>query len=151
MHRHIRTMVPVLESILSVGKQSLPVLSELQQLRAVVATSAASLFSEYEDSVARDGSKVLPMDGTIHPLTAQVVSYVKVRWEAVELGARVWSAPLLRLGGRPEFCAWKEKALQGCMELGEKTNMEGEPWLTSLYLGKVSNMLEDPGIPCWLL
>jgi hypothetical protein len=78
MHRHITSMVPVLESILSVGQHSLPVLSELQQLRGVVAISAASLFSEYEDNVAKDGSKVLPMDGTIHPLTAQVVSYIKV-------------------------------------------------------------------------
>jgi hypothetical protein len=37
------------------------------------------MFNEYEDLVARDGNKMLPMDGTIHPLTAQVVlSYVKV-------------------------------------------------------------------------
>jgi hypothetical protein len=37
------------------------------------------LFNEYEGVVAREGSKMLPMDGTIHPLTAQVLSYIKVK------------------------------------------------------------------------
>lgn len=48
---------------------------ELQQL---VAGSALGLFNEYEGVVSRDGNKMLPADGTIHPLTAQVLSYVKV-------------------------------------------------------------------------
>jgi len=53
-------------------------IQEYMQLQHLVARAAASLFGEYEDVVARDVSKILPPDGTIHPLTAQVVSYVKV-------------------------------------------------------------------------
>jgi len=52
---------------------------ELQQL---VASAARGLLGEYEELIARDGNKMLPMDGTIHPLTAQVLSYVKVGWVA---------------------------------------------------------------------
>jgi hypothetical protein len=40
--------------------------------------SALDLFNDYEGVVVREGSKMLPMDGTIHPLTAQVLSYIKV-------------------------------------------------------------------------
>jgi len=44
-----------------------------------VASAARGLLGEYEELIARDGNKVLPMDGTIRsPLTAQVLSYVKV-------------------------------------------------------------------------
>ncbi|KIZ02022.1 Exocyst complex component 7 [Monoraphidium neglectum] len=52
-------------------------LREFSALVALVARAAAVLFGEYEDVVARDASKILPPDGTIHPLTAQVLSYLK--------------------------------------------------------------------------
>ena len=58
-----------------VGTALVDGLWELQQL---VASAALGLFGDYEDVIARDGNKMLPMDGTIHPLTAQVLSYVKV-------------------------------------------------------------------------
>jgi hypothetical protein len=71
----------------------------LWDLQQLVGSAALELFNEYEDLVARDGNKILPMDGTIHPLTAQVLSYVKVwhtcprrarqgggRWRGVEEG-----------------------------------------------------------------
>ncbi len=54
-------------------------LQEYNQLQLLVAKAAASIFGEYEEVVAKDASKILPPDGTIHPLTAQVLSYVKVR------------------------------------------------------------------------
>jgi hypothetical protein len=81
MHQSIAQLATLFKSLLSdpeaaPGARSL--LADLAQLLSTVATSAASLFSDYEDSVAQDASKVLPMDGTIHPLTAQVVSYMKV-------------------------------------------------------------------------
>lgn len=54
-------------------------IDSLWELQQLVASAALGLFGEYEDLVARDGaSKVLPADGTIHPLTAQVLSYIKV-------------------------------------------------------------------------
>jgi hypothetical protein len=56
-------------------------LREFSALVALVARAAAVLFGEYEDVVARDASKILPPDGTIHPLTAQVLSYLKVGGE----------------------------------------------------------------------
>jgi hypothetical protein len=82
MHQSIAQLATLFKSLLgdpeaAPGARSL--LADLAQLLSTVATSAASLFSDYEDSVAQDASKVLPMDGTIHPLTAQVVSYMKVR------------------------------------------------------------------------
>ncbi|GBG00340.1 hypothetical protein Rsub_13072 [Raphidocelis subcapitata] len=52
----------------------------LQQLASLLATAqraAAALFGEYEDAVGRDASRILPPDGTVHPRTAQVLSYVK--------------------------------------------------------------------------
>ena len=62
---------------------------EYQSLLVLVARAAAALFGEYEDVVARDASKILPPDGTIHPLTAQVLSYVKVRGPQDGHGLRI--------------------------------------------------------------
>lgn len=50
----------------------------LWDLQQLVGGAALGLFNEYEDVVSRDSNKMLPMDGTIHPLTAQVLSYIKV-------------------------------------------------------------------------
>jgi hypothetical protein len=51
----------------------------LWELQQMVCSAALGLFSEYEASIGSDGNKMLPLDGTIHPLTAQVLSYLKVR------------------------------------------------------------------------
>lgn len=51
----------------------------LWELQQMVCSAALGLFSEYEGSIAADANKMLPLDGTIHPLTAQVLSYLKVR------------------------------------------------------------------------
>eukprot|EP00879_Flechtneria_rotunda_P025217 GHRR01026787.1.p1 GENE.GHRR01026787.1~~GHRR01026787.1.p1 ORF type:complete len:607 (+),score=217.54 GHRR01026787.1:931-2751(+) len=76
MHRTISGALPPLSSLLTDGA-SHQILADLARLQLVVASAAASLFTEYAESVARDSSKVLPLDGTIHPLTAQVLSYLK--------------------------------------------------------------------------
>lgn len=65
-------------------------LGGLDGLLQLISAAAASLFGEYEESIARDGNKVLPMDGTIHPITAQVLSYLKVRSLAC-IALAVWS------------------------------------------------------------
>ena len=57
-------------------------LGELAALRGCVARAAAALVAAYADAVAKDASRVLPPDGTIHPLTAQAVGFVKVRQAA---------------------------------------------------------------------
>ena len=54
------------------------ILREFSTLAHMAADAAAALFREYADVVAMDDSKILPPDGTIHPLTAQVVGYIKV-------------------------------------------------------------------------
>ncbi|KAI8467925.1 MAG: Cullin repeat-like-containing domain protein [Monoraphidium minutum] len=54
-----------------------PLLRDFRGLASLAAHAAAALFGEYEGVVAADASKVLPPDGTIHPLTAQVLSYLK--------------------------------------------------------------------------
>jgi hypothetical protein len=79
MHRHLAASLPALDGMLRANSGMAPLLGQLQALLRATASAAAVLFAEYADSVARDGNKVLPMDGTVHPLTAQVLSYLKVR------------------------------------------------------------------------
>lgn len=79
MHRHLAASLPALQAMLAASSSMVPLLGQLQALLAAAAAAAAGLFAEYAESVARDGAKVLPMDGTVHPLTAQVLSYLKVR------------------------------------------------------------------------
>lgn len=50
---------------------------------AALLSRALGLSNEYEDVTLRDGNKMLPMDGTSHPLTAQFLSYIKVRHSTV--------------------------------------------------------------------
>eukprot|EP00879_Flechtneria_rotunda_P024563 GHRR01026045.1.p1 GENE.GHRR01026045.1~~GHRR01026045.1.p1 ORF type:complete len:134 (-),score=41.11 GHRR01026045.1:538-939(-) len=85
MHRTISGALPPLSSLLTDGA-SHQILADLARLQLVVASAAASLFTEYAESVARDSSKVLPLDGTIHPLTAQVLSYLKVCQARQDIG-----------------------------------------------------------------
>ncbi|WIA09825.1 hypothetical protein OEZ85_009200 [Tetradesmus obliquus] len=77
MHRHLAASLPALQAMLAASSSMVPLLGQLQALLAAAAAAAAGLFAEYAESVARDGAKVLPMDGTVHPLTAQVLSYLK--------------------------------------------------------------------------
>jgi hypothetical protein len=86
MHRHLSASLPALESMLAPSPAMAPLLGQLQALLRATASAAAVLFAEYAESVARDGNKVLPMDGTVHPLTAQVLSYLKVRWAGCRCG-----------------------------------------------------------------
>lgn len=60
------------------GAAGVALVDGLWELQQLVAAAALELFGEYEELVSRDGNKMLPADGTIHPLTAQVLSYVKV-------------------------------------------------------------------------
>jgi hypothetical protein len=78
MHRHLAASLPALDAMLRANSSMAPLLGQLQALLRATAAAAAGLFAEYAESVARDGNKVLPMDGTVHPLTAQVLSYLKV-------------------------------------------------------------------------
>lgn len=78
MHRQLSTCLPVLTAMLSGDRIADRLLADLTCLLRECSTTSLMLFREYEDSVARDGNKMLPQDGTIHPLTAQVLSYLKV-------------------------------------------------------------------------
>lgn len=65
------------QSLGGAGAAGTALVDGLWELQQLVAGSALVLFNEYEGLVSRDGNKMLPGDGTIHPLTAQVLSYVK--------------------------------------------------------------------------
>eukprot|EP00882_Tetradesmus_deserticola_P008006 GHRQ01008432.1.p1 GENE.GHRQ01008432.1~~GHRQ01008432.1.p1 ORF type:complete len:336 (+),score=196.17 GHRQ01008432.1:785-1792(+) len=77
MHRHLAASLPALDAMLRASSSTAPLLGALQALLRATASAAAVLFAEYAEGVCRDGAKVLPMDGTVHPLTAQVLSYLK--------------------------------------------------------------------------
>lgn len=79
MHRHVAATLPVLDRMMGGNPALAPLLGELRSLLALAAAAAGSLFGEYAESVARDNNKVLPLDGTVHPLTAQTLSYLRVR------------------------------------------------------------------------
>jgi hypothetical protein len=85
MHRHLAASLPALDSMLRATSGIAALLGQLQALLRATASAAAVLFAEYAESVSRDGNKVLPMDGTVHPLTAQVLSYLKVRRQLLHL------------------------------------------------------------------
>jgi hypothetical protein len=85
MHRHLSASLPALDSMLRATSGMTALLGQLQALLRATASAAAVLFAEYAESVSRDGNKVLPMDGTVHPLTAQVLSYLKVRRQLLHL------------------------------------------------------------------
>ncbi|KAF8054700.1 EXO70A1 [Scenedesmus sp. PABB004] len=78
MHRAITACLPVLDGLLATAPGLAGALDGLARLGHAAAAAAGSLFSEYEEGVARDANKVLPLDGTVHPLAAQVVSYLKL-------------------------------------------------------------------------
>jgi hypothetical protein len=61
-------------------------LAACAELAPLAAAAAAGLVTAYVEAVRRDASHILPPDGTVHPLTAQVVSYVKVRARGPERG-----------------------------------------------------------------
>eukprot|EP00878_Enallax_costatus_P013220 GHUV01013820.1.p1 GENE.GHUV01013820.1~~GHUV01013820.1.p1 ORF type:complete len:538 (+),score=189.34 GHUV01013820.1:921-2534(+) len=78
MHKHLQASLPVLQDLLRGAQGNTDrLLGDLSALLRLISNAAASLFGAYEEGVARDSNKVLPMDGTIHPLTAQVLSYMK--------------------------------------------------------------------------
>eukprot|EP00775_Hariotina_reticulata_P010615 gene10615-10773_t len=78
MHRQLSTCLPVLTAMLSGDSRVADrLLADLTCLLQECSATSLMLFREYEDSVSRDGNKMLPQDGTIHPLTAQVLSYLK--------------------------------------------------------------------------
>jgi hypothetical protein len=96
MHRHLAASLPALDTMLRGSSGMAPLLGQLQALLRATASAAAVLFAEYAESVSRDSNKVLPMDGTVHPLTAQVLSYLKVRCQLLRLrpSARCTCSPL---------------------------------------------------------
>jgi len=79
MHQHLSTCLPVLTAMLAGDRVTNRLLADMKRLlRVCCCSNTSALFQEYEDSVAHDSNKMLPQDGTIHPLTAQVLSYIKV-------------------------------------------------------------------------
>lgn len=67
----------VMEDVLR-GTTCAPLLKEVHELLARLAYTAHGTFAEFEDAVSRNDTRHVVHDGTVHPLTAYVINYVKV-------------------------------------------------------------------------
>jgi hypothetical protein len=60
------------------GTTCAPLLKEVQGLLVRLSHTAHTTFAEFEDAVTRNDTRHVVHDGTVHPLTAYVINYVKV-------------------------------------------------------------------------
>jgi exocyst complex component 7 len=50
-------------------------------LTKYLAQTAQKTFSDFEEVVEKDATKIIHTDGTVHPLTSYVINYVKFLFE----------------------------------------------------------------------
>lgn len=80
------------------GATCAPLLSRVQALLKRLAKTAHNTFGEFEDTVSQDSTRHSVQDGTVHPLTAYVITYVKVECQCscCWLESLRWRADLRR-------------------------------------------------------
>eukprot|EP00873_Tetraselmis_striata_P012678 jgi/Tetstr1/432942/TSEL_022280.t1 len=76
MQEHLGGLQDVMEDVLR-GTTCAPLLKEVHELLARLAFTAHGTFAEFEDAVSRNDTRHVVHDGTVHPLTAYVINYVK--------------------------------------------------------------------------
>lgn len=86
MHADAHAALSALDPLLH-DAVAAPRVEELRAVHQRVAAAAGMALADYAAAISRDSGKVLPLDGTVHPLTAQVLSFAKVRRGALLLPA----------------------------------------------------------------
>jgi len=76
MQEHLKSMQRTMERVLE-GATSGPLLNRVQALLMRLEKTAHSTFAEFEDAVSHNSNRHVVHDGTVHPLTAYVINYVK--------------------------------------------------------------------------
>lgn len=77
MHAHLQEMQPMLRSVLSGKERVSGLLNDLAALRNSQAKTARVLFADFEDFVNQNPNKAVVNDGTVHPVCAYVLSFMK--------------------------------------------------------------------------
>jgi hypothetical protein len=73
-------LAPLLRDVLVGRNTGAPLYAELLSLTSIVSKTARVVLADFEDLVGRDTPKRdPPADGTVHPLCASTLSYLKVR------------------------------------------------------------------------
>ena len=86
------------------GPTSGPLLNRVEALLTRLAKTAHSTFAEFEDAVSHNSNRHIVHDGTVHPLTAYVINYVKVRPAAATAAPRGSVACMQRSSKRCGVC-----------------------------------------------
>ncbi|KAK9812710.1 hypothetical protein WJX72_002444 [[Myrmecia] bisecta] len=76
MHEHLDHLLPALEHVLE-GTTGMQLAQDLLQLNSSLRREARDTFVEFEASIARDPPKHTVPDGTVHPLSAYTLSFLK--------------------------------------------------------------------------
>ncbi|EFJ50648.1 hypothetical protein VOLCADRAFT_103855 [Volvox carteri f. nagariensis] len=103
MHQSLKDLLPYLDDLLSARERCTGLLNEAHLLGVMIGRSARQLFADFEEGVGSRGlqgsgaygseavSKLTMLDGTVHPICATTLSFLK----ALEAKARSYKVPAL--------------------------------------------------------
>mmetsp|Transcript_32957 Transcript_32957/g.72844 ORF Transcript_32957/g.72844 Transcript_32957/m.72844 type:complete len:654 (-) Transcript_32957:625-2586(-) len=142
MSKHLEEVLPLLEGLLGGKERCGQFLSDLRSLNVVMAKAARSIFSDFEQSIGRDASKVQTVDGTVHPLCAQTLGYLRRLFSYPNVVNVLFSAHSVGGGGGPgsgEALTAMSSAVEGVLEsllhnLQAKSKVYKSPALAALFL-----------------